>query len=60
MDPLQCLTPDEAAKYLRVSKATVLREARAGRLPCVRIGRRIVRFPKFRLDDHLKGAWKDG
>jgi len=33
------LTTREAAEYLRVSRATILRCCRAGRLPAVQIGR---------------------
>ena len=54
IDELQCLTPDEAAEYLRVSKATVLRSAKKGQLPHVRIAS-LYRFPKFRLDEYLRG-----
>ena len=37
--PPRLLTTKEAAEYLRVSRATILRCCRAGRLPAVRIGR---------------------
>ena len=35
----EVLTPDEAAELLKVSKKTVLRHARAGELPAVKVGR---------------------
>jgi len=43
------LTSREAADYLRVSRATILRWCKAGQLPAVRIGR------QWRIDvDQLK------
>ena len=47
------LTPDEAARYLRVSEETIVRQAADGRIP----GRRIEdtwRFLKSALDDWLR------
>lgn len=38
----QLLTVAEAARVLRVHRNTVTRELRAGRLGCVRIGRRVL------------------
>ena len=45
------MTTEEAAAYLRVSRATVYRLARAGELPAVQIGGRW----RFRRD--LSDAW---
>ncbi len=35
----EIMTPDEAAKFLKVSKKTVLRQARLGELPGGKVGR---------------------
>ena len=35
----EVLTPDEAAELLKVSKKTVLRQARLGELPATKVGR---------------------
>ena len=37
--PPRLLTTQEAAEFLRVSRATILRWCKAGQLPAVRIGR---------------------
>jgi excisionase family DNA binding protein len=39
------LTVDEAAALLRVNPATIRRRIEDGRLPVVRLGRRLVRIP---------------
>ena len=41
-DPM--MTPDDVAERLQVSKATVLRLAKAERLRALRVGRKTVRF----------------
>jgi excisionase family DNA binding protein len=47
--PPRLLTTQEAAEFLRVSRATILRWCKAGQLPAVRIGR------QWRIDmDQLK------
>lgn len=38
------LTPDEAATLLNVSKVSVLRLVKAGKLPASRLGRRTIRI----------------
>ena len=51
MDSL--LTVKDAAKFLNVCEMTVYREAKAGTLPHVRIGRSI-RFSKDALDAYIE------
>ncbi|NQT21953.1 MAG: helix-turn-helix domain-containing protein [Candidatus Omnitrophica bacterium] len=43
------LTPEEAAKYLRVNKRTIYRWVRDGKVPCRRAGKQ-WRFSKDELD----------
>lgn len=43
--PSRLLTLNEAAQLLRVHRSTLDRERRAGRLACVRIGRRVLFSP---------------
>jgi excisionase family DNA binding protein len=50
----ELLTPDEAARYLRVNPQTVYRLLRGGRCPGVKIGRQ-WRIRKTDLDAHLCG-----
>lgn len=38
------LTPEEAAELLKVSKASVLRLVKVGKLPASRLGRRTIRI----------------
>jgi excisionase family DNA binding protein len=47
------LTPDEAAVYLRISVATLLRLSRAGEIPGVRVGK-LWRYRKSALDEWLQ------
>lgn len=44
------LTPMQAAAKLALSRTMVLRLARAGVLPCVRVNARVVRFSDAALD----------
>jgi len=44
----EVLTPDEAAQLLKVSKKTLLRHARAGRIPGAKLGR-MWRFRRTEL-----------
>ena len=44
MPPL--LTPDDVAKALKISKTTLCRLTRDGKIPYVRIGDRCVRYPR--------------
>lgn len=46
----EVLTPDEAAQLLKVSKKTLLRHARAGDIPGVKLGR-VWRFRRSELLD---------
>jgi excisionase family DNA binding protein len=48
------LTVEEAAKYLRISRASAYEGVRAGDIPSVRIGRRIV-VSRRALDRLLDG-----
>jgi len=56
--PPRLLTTEEAAKYLRVSRATILRWCRARQLPAVRIGRQ-WRIDMEQLEELVTGevAW---
>jgi excisionase family DNA binding protein len=49
------LTPEEAARYLRVHSQTVYRRLRAGKLPGAKVGDQ-WRIRKADLDQHLKGG----
>jgi excisionase family DNA binding protein len=40
----QVLTPDEAAAFLKVGKQRVLRLARRGDIPSIKLGARDIRF----------------
>ena len=51
------LTVDETAKLLRISRNTAYTLANEGKLPVVRLGRRLL-VPKKRLDDLLAGGWQ--
>ena len=46
------LTVDEAAAELRVTRRTIHRWARERRIPCVRLGRRIL-FTRAQLDEAI-------
>ena len=48
----EVLTPDEAAQLLKVSKKTLLRHARDGQVPGVKLGR-VWRFRRSELLDRL-------
>ena len=47
------LTYSEVAERLRVSERTVKRLVHDGRLPCVRIGARLVRVLPSQLNEYL-------
>ena len=51
----QLMTPDEVAEVLRVSKETVLRWARSGKLPSLPLAGRIIRFRQEDVDQLLAG-----
>lgn len=44
LDKESLLTPDEAASLLKMSKVTVLRWVKSGRLPASRLGRNVLRI----------------
>jgi excisionase family DNA binding protein len=45
------LTADQLARVLNVSKVTVFKQAKAGRIPCFRIG------VSVRFDPHAVAKW---
>jgi len=51
------LTVEETAKLLRISRNTAYMLANEGKLPVVRLGRRLL-VPRKRLDDLLAGGWQ--
>ncbi len=53
--PDEVLTAEEAARLLKVSTKTVLRQARAGELPAAKVGRS-WRFRRSQLLLFLEGA----
>ncbi len=52
MDKL--LTVDEVAEYLRLNRETVLRKARKGEIPAIKMGYRSYRFQRNQIDEWLK------
>ena len=48
------LTTDEVAEYLRLNRETVLRKARKGEIPAIKMGYKSYRFHKDQIDDWLK------
>ena len=48
------LTVEEVAEYLRLNRETVLRKARKGEIPAIRMGYRSYRFYQEQIDDWLK------
>ena len=52
-DPLECFTPKEVAKLLRVSTDTVYRELNEGVLQHVVFGERVKRIPRQALEQRL-------
>ncbi len=48
----ELMTPDEAASYLRVTKKTIYRLARLGRMPATKVGQQ-WRFHKAKVDEWL-------
>ena len=52
VDP-EVMTPLEAAEYLRMGRATLLKYAREGKVPCAQIGGRI-RFSASALKEFLE------
>jgi excisionase family DNA binding protein len=54
------LRPSEAARELRVGRSTVYQMLRDGRLPAVRLGRRIVRIPRHAIEEIAARALQGG
>jgi len=52
MDKL--LTVKEVAEYLRLNRETVLRKARKGEIPAIKMGYRSYRFYKEQIDSWLR------
>jgi excisionase family DNA binding protein len=50
----EVLTPDEAAKELRLSRNAIYQAIAKGEVPSVRIGRKIL-VPRARLEAMLRG-----
>jgi uncharacterized protein len=48
------MTVDEVAQYLRLNREVVLRKARKGELPAVKLGTRSYRFYREQLDEWLR------
>ena len=58
MDPEAILTAEQVAEILQMSEAFVLAEARAGKLVCVRLGRK-VRFRYRDVMDYIERMRSD-
>lgn len=54
------LTADEAAAILRVKTDTIYRWVSQGRIPCVRLGRKITRFRRSDLDLFIRSHTANG
>ena len=57
-EPLK--TSEEMADFLRVKELTVRRWACAGRIPCVRMTKKVVRFRESDVMAALEGKDSDG
>ena len=53
MEP-RVITGDQAASYLSIDYHTLMLRARKGEIPCIRWGKRQVRFDKFSLDKWIE------
>lgn len=51
-DPL-LLTVPEAARLLRISRNTAYEMVRRGELPAINLGERIIRIPRFALEQWI-------
>lgn len=51
----QLMKARDAAEYIGCDVQTVYRKARAGELPCYRLGK-LVRFKKMELDEAMRGG----
>lgn len=54
MDVTRLLDVTQAASVLGVHPGTLYRMARARRIPCIRIGQRVLRFDPRALDEFLR------
>lgn len=57
-DPYQCFTRDDAAAFLTIHPVTLSKMVRQGRIPCARIGKRVV-FTRGALEAFLRGETYD-
>lgn len=48
------MTVDEVAEYLRLNREVVLRKARKGEIPAVKVGTKTYRFYREQVDEWLK------
>ena len=48
------MTIDDVAEYLRLNREVVLRKARRGEIPAVKVGTKTYRFYKEQVDEWLK------
>ena len=48
------MTVDEVAEYLRLNREVVLRKARKGDIPAVKVGTKTYRFYREQIDEWLK------
>jgi excisionase family DNA binding protein len=48
------MTVDDVAEYLRLNREVVLRKARKGEIPAVKVGSKTYRFYKEQIDEWLK------
>lgn len=48
------MTVDDVAEYLRLNREVVLRKARKGEIPAVRVGTKTYRFYREQVDEWLK------
>jgi excisionase family DNA binding protein len=60
MDDTELLTVTEAARLLRVSRASAYSLAAAGRLPIVKVGPRSIRVSRARLARWIEERSTDG
>jgi excisionase family DNA binding protein len=54
------ITPQEAARLLQVKLSTIYEWVRVGRLPCIRLGPRAIRFTKSLLEEWAAGQIDGG
>ncbi|MBW1785029.1 MAG: helix-turn-helix domain-containing protein [Deltaproteobacteria bacterium] len=54
----EIMTTKEIAKYLRLHEITICKYAAEGKIPAIRIGRRVWRFDKEAIDNWIRDAGK--